>query len=296
MLELGGLVRRWRIIAATLLALALAGCSTLRLAYGQADTLVYWWADGYVDFTQAQAPHAREAIARWFEWHRRSELPDYAALLDTAAGEVLHDTTPQRLCAWTAELRVRIDRAVEQSLPVVATLAMGFDAAQLERLETRQAELAAEWREEFLRPDAQDRLEAAVRRVRERIEQLYGRLDEAQRESIRRSVSASPFDAQRWVSERERRQRDLAQVLRELHAAGATDRQAGASPERLRAVWQRVKQSPDPAFRRYQEELIAYNCARFAEFHNATSAEQRQAAQRRLKGWRADLLQLAAPA
>jgi hypothetical protein len=36
------------------LALALGGCSALRLSYNNAPTLLYWWLDGYADFDKSQ--------------------------------------------------------------------------------------------------------------------------------------------------------------------------------------------------------------------------------------------------
>lgn len=294
MLEPGWLSKGWRIIAAAVLvaaSLGLAGCSALRLAYNQADTLLYWRLDSYFEFTPTQTPRVRQAIDRWFEWNRRREVPGYAALLDTAADEVLADTTPARVCKWFDDISARLDRAVEQALPDAAVFAASADAAQLDHLEQRQAEVADEWRDEFLQPEPAERRAAAVKRARERAEQLYGRLDANQRERLERGVAASPFDAERWLVERQRRQRDLAQALRELQR-GATPREDGA--QRLRAVWQRVNRSPDAAYRRYLDELVPYNCALSAEVHNSTTPAQRQAAQRQLRAWQADLVELVA--
>ena len=46
---------------------------------GTAPDLVYWWLDRYIDFNDTQTPRVHEAIKQWFAWHRRSQLPDYAA-------------------------------------------------------------------------------------------------------------------------------------------------------------------------------------------------------------------------
>ncbi len=281
---------RWRIIAAAL-ALLVAGCSTLRLAYSQADTLLYWRLDDYADFTPAQAPAARDAIARWLDWHRRTQLPDYAALLDRAAIEVLQDTTPARACAWFGTLRERLDRAVDQALPAVAALAAEFEPRQLDHIAAKQAEVAAKTRRDYAQPDAAERLEASVERGIERAEQLYGRLGSTQREQIARGIAASPFDAPRWLAERERRQRDLLQVLRRVRAAPPPADAAGL----LREHWRGVLQPTDAAYRRYLQQLEPYNCELAARVHNATTPAQRLTAQRKLQGWHADVLQLIAP-
>ncbi len=291
MLELGWL-RRWRIIAAALLVLGLAGCSVLRLAYSQADELGFWWLDGYVDFDDSQSPRVRDAIGRWFAWHRRTQLPDYAALLDRAATEVLQDTTAATTCRWFAELRQRADAAVEHALPEAAVIAAGFSTEQLLHIERQQAKNRAEFRADFLQPDPAERLARSVERATERAEQLYGRLGERQRQRIAQGVEASPFDAERWLAERQRRHRDLLTELRRLQGADAN---GGAPTAGLRAYWQRVQRSPDEAYRRYQDRLEAYNCELSAQLHNLTSPAQRQEAQRRLRGWQSDLRRLAAP-
>ncbi|MBC8057759.1 MAG: hypothetical protein H7Y61_14390, partial [Rhizobiales bacterium] len=40
----------------------LGGCSALRIGYGTAPDVVYWWLDGYIDFNDTQTPRVREAI------------------------------------------------------------------------------------------------------------------------------------------------------------------------------------------------------------------------------------------
>src|SRR5260221_1387158 len=69
-------LRRWIIAALCGALLLVSGCSALRIGYSTAPDLGYWWLDRYVDFSGGQTPHGRAAIAQWFIWHRRTELPD----------------------------------------------------------------------------------------------------------------------------------------------------------------------------------------------------------------------------
>ena len=105
-----------RIIGLALLLSALSvltACSLLRLAYEQLPHVVYWRVDGFVDFNDEQAPRFRDAVERWFAWHRRTQLPDYIALLARAQREVVEPTTPAAVCAWAAEGERRLDRALD---------------------------------------------------------------------------------------------------------------------------------------------------------------------------------------
>lgn len=264
----------------------------MRFAYTQGTELGYWWLDGYVDFSEPQTLRAREALVQWFAWHRRNQLPEYAALLNRAATEVVQDSNAAQVCRWFDEAQARIDVAVERALPDAAAIAATFDAEQLTYLARKQAKNMAEFRDDFLQAEPAARNKASVERAVERAEQLYGRLGDAQRERIVQGVAASPFDADRWGAERLRRQRDMAQLLRQLQDTKPS-REAGAAL--LRGYWQRVKASPDEAYARYQTRLQAYNCEWLAQIHNATTAEQRLTAQRRLKGWEADARTLVGP-
>jgi hypothetical protein len=64
-----------RIIVLPALVAGLAACSAIKLGYNNLDEIAYWWLDSYVDFTDDQAPRAREDLARLHWWHRNEELP-----------------------------------------------------------------------------------------------------------------------------------------------------------------------------------------------------------------------------
>jgi len=286
---------RWRrTIIVSALAILVTGCSALRLAYTQAGEFSYWWLDGYVDFDESQTPQARDAIDQWFAWHRRSQLPDYADLLQRAAGEALQDVTPARACEWFQQIRVRADAAAEKALPDAAALTMTFKPEQLRALQRKQAKNNADFRSDFLQVEPQKRLAKSVERAIERSEQLYGGLDEAQRKRIAQRVAASPFDPERWNEERMRRQRELLQALQRAQQRPPVGREAVIAD--LRAYWKHTLHSSDEGYARYQQTLEAYNCEFFAEVHNRSTPEQRQEAQRRLRGWENDFRRLAGSA
>lgn len=289
-----GFLRRARIIgAACALALLLGGCSVLRFTYNQADEILYWWLDGYTDFDAAQSAAARETIARWLAWHRRTQLPDYAIQLARARQDVLQPIAPDAACRWFTLARERADAALAEALPALADHVMTMTPAQWRHVEQRFAKGLDEMRADYLQSDRTERQRATVKRAVERFEMLYGRLDDAQRAIVSQAVAASPFDAQRWLEERQARQRDVLTLLPPLVAERAgRDRVLAA----LRTLSAQALRSPRDGYRAYQQRLTEYNCAFFARVHNATSAEQRNAAATRLKGWEDDLRALTATA
>lgn len=286
-----------RIIGAALLALLLAGCSMVRLGYGQGPTLVYHWLDGYADFNGEQTPSVRDAIDQWFDWHRRTQLADYAALLARAQEQVVQPTiTPRALCAVRDDVQRRAETALERAVPALASLMLSLTPEQLRHLERKMARDNAKLRAEVAPADRAERAKAALKRNVERYENLYGRLDDAQRARLAQWMNEVAFEPERWLAEREHRQRDMLRAIasvqeraRAMDVAAARAMAEAAVRELAAQVWQ----SPRADYRAYQQRLIQDACAQAATMHNLMSAQQRQAAREKLKGWEDDLRILA---
>lgn len=271
----------------------LSGCSMVRLGYNQAPDLAYWWLDAYADFNDNQTPRVREALGQWFAWNRRTQLPDYVALLQRAQAEVQADTTPERACAFEADLRARIDTATDRAVPAAADLVQTLTPVQIQHIERRYAKVNEEFRNDYLQSDKAQRTRASAQRAIDRIEMVYGTLDAPRLELIEKAVAQSPFDPVLWFQERQRRQQDVLQLLRRL----STERPGAARAQAaLRAHVAQYKQSPNEAYRAYSAKLAEFNCTYAATLHNATTPAQRQVAVQRFKGWEADLRALMADA
>lgn len=281
-------VSKTRIISLLCLlsALLLSACSGVRLAYNNAPQLSWWWLDGYVDFSREQSGPARQAVERWFEWHRPSQLPAYAKLLTLAQGQILQNITAEEACAWNNRARELLDPALQRAAVEFAPLVPGLGEAQFKHLQERYLKGNDEMREEFLQPDTAARKREAVRRTVERVQRAYGDLEEAQLQVIRSGLADSPFNPEQWLAQRERRQQQILRTLRQMQADKLSEERTVAA---LRTLLASNERSSDPAYRSYQLKLTDYNCAFAARVHNSTTLAQRTVAQARLKGWEEDL-------
>ena len=268
------------------LVLALAGCSVLKLGYGQLDTIVFRWLDRYVDFDDAQSLRARGALDDALAWHRRTQLPDYVQLLARAEVEILADATPESMCAWANEIRSRLDPVLQYVAPAVTDIALTLSPAQLARVEKRFAETNEEFRDEHLQRNPQRRQRVMVRREVDRAEMLYGKLDDAQRALVVESVRSSPYRAELVDAERKNRQQDTLVFLRRLRESSPSRDDALMQ---VRAFLGAVDRSPREAYRVYAEQVVAHNCALASALQNAATTEQRREAAKRLNGYRSDL-------
>jgi hypothetical protein len=284
---------RWPIIAALLLVLAaLSGCGmALKLGYGQGSALAFRWLDGYADFDDAQSLRVRTALEEWFAWNRHTQLPDYADALSRVREELASNTTPERVCAWSDEIRRRVDAGIDHARPALVEVAATLTPQQIAHVEKRFGERNAEYRDDFMQRDPAERHEAAVEREIALAEQLYGSLDDMQRKFLARRVADSPFDAELAYAERLRRQQDLLALLRRLTAAAPQQIDADAE---VTAYLERFDRSPNLDYRRYAGRLRDYGCVSAAMLHNGTSVEQRRAAGKTLQRYERELRGLAA--
>lgn len=275
------------------LGLGLGGCSAVKLGYDNLPQLAYWWLDGYFDFTDAQSPRVRESLTRLQQWHRTQELPRYVDLLGQAQRLASGDITSSQACTLLEAARARIDPLAEQAEPAIAEIALTFTPAQLAHLAKRHERNNADFRKEWITPPAAEVRERRIKLFTERLERAYGTLEPAQSAMLRQQLDQAPWDAARALAERQRRQAQALQVLRQLQAPGT------ALPEARRQVRLLLAQasvSTDPAWRRQQEAMAQQQCAVVAAVHNAATPVQREQVVRRLRAWQRDLGELAGAA
>jgi hypothetical protein len=279
------------IILALALALALSGCSAIKLGYNNLPNLAYWWLDGYVDFSDDQAPRARQELASLHGWHRQQELPRLVELLARMEQMAGADVTPQQACGMFAELRARLEATAEQAAPAAAALASTLSPSQLVHLQRKFRSNNEKYSKDWIAPPRQEQQDKFFDRMLDRAEAIYGRLDEPQRAALRRGIAGSIHDAPRVLAERQRRQQDLLQVLQRLAEPGLPPQDARAL---LHGWLQRVQHSPDAAYHAWQEALVQEGCRTFAAVHQSTTSQQRSQAARRLAAYQRDLRELAA--
>lgn len=274
--------------------LLLGACSAVRLAYSNLPELSYWWIEGYADLGEVQSVQLRSDLSRLHEWHRATELPRMAELLQQIQRDAPSDTTAQDVCRFFDQLRERFDAVSVQAEPGAVALAMSLTPAQIGHIEAKFTKGNTQWRRDWASADRArrqaKRLESAVTRA----EQFYGRLDERQRAVLQAGLARSSWDPQRSYAQRLRRQQDLLQTLRTVSGAdGSTRPTAQQSAGLLRAYLERTVQAPDPAYRAYAQTTIQENCLTYAELHNSTNAQQRGRAVARVAAYERDARDLA---
>jgi Family of unknown function (DUF6279) len=269
----------------------LQACSAVKLAYNQAPDLTYWWLDSYVDFNEQQTPKAREEIAKFFAWHRTSQLPKVVTLLQKSQALAPTNLSAAQTCALFDEARSLYDAATDKVLPTAADLLPTLGPEQLQHLQRKYKKNNDEYVRDYITGKAEERDAKRLKQAIQRSEMIYGKLDEAQIAAIQRTIQKSSFNAVLSMKERERRQQDALDMLARLVADKPPPQQVQAS---LRAYLYRSLNSPDVVYRGYAQTMVKESCESFAALHATTTPEQRAYAVQTLKGYEADMRILAA--
>ena len=269
----------------------LQGCSILKLAYNQAPELAYWYLDAHLDFTGEQSLQVKASLQQLQAWHRQTQLPAYALMLQQLQQQLLADTTATQACAVVADVRGKVGILSRQAEPLAASLAGTLAAGQLRHLAEKFAKDNAKEQAERLDESPRTRQEKRLEKALERAERLYGPLNDAQQAALARRLAQSGFDDRLIFAEKQRRQGDALSTLQPLTAGQTPPEQTRAA---LRGLLDRALVSPNPAYRAYLTQLGQENCQLFADLHNSTTPAQRGKAVQTLKGYLQDIQTLSA--
>lgn len=193
---------------------ALAGCSTAKLAYNNSDWLLLRKLDVYLDLSAEQSAAASERLHRHLEAHRRQELPAYLQYLQRTRSMVADGLSREEADWIVRRGRELIKKTVARTTPEIAATLSGITEAQIRHLEAHFEKLNREFRDDYILPPEQERNAKKIRRATRRIEHWTGRLSGDQRERVAELRSTFPDNTGAWLDYTMDRQRQLLALLR----------------------------------------------------------------------------------
>lgn len=212
-----------RIIVVIFCVFLLSGCSQTELVYRNADWLAYRWVDRLLDADQAQSEQWSLLFERVMEEHRRELLPQVVALLNQASQQADRGLSADRLgCLWQGADRL-IETHGRLIVPAATQVLSGISSEQIEHLNAELEERNAEYRDDYLHPDAAEREAARIERFIERVERWTGELTTEQARLVEAAVQRMPDIAGDWLDYRERQQQRLLALLRADQGAQAVE-------------------------------------------------------------------------
>lgn len=279
-----------RVLALGLFALLFAACSTVKLGYNNADTLLLYSLGRYVSLTDEQDQMVRRRVASLMDWHRATQLTDYAAFIQSARGRLGGDVvTPAQVLAFNEGLNARLAALGERAAPDAAALALTLTPAQIDQVERKLVDDNIKARKESALAVKQE-LDARAKKYAERAEFWLGKVSEQQVRLVRDSLASRPVDSLYWIEARERRTKDLVAMLRRIQAERPSE---GDAANWFRAYFRELAR-PSNADQRARAEAFRRDNARLiAQLVNSASLEQRAHLDRKLSGFETEFVQLA---
>lgn len=200
----------------TLMLVVVAGCSSLRLAYNNGDTVLYWWLNAYVDLDRDQKGWVREDIDKLFDWHRKTQLKDYVEILRKGQKQVQGNPTQADLMADYSEIKSRTQSLLLKAAPDLADLARSLKPEQIAQMEKKFKSNNDDYRRKFLTGDQEKRQQLRYKKSMEQFELWFGSFSSEQEAIIRKASDARPLDNEIWLDERMRRQRNVLTLVQKV--------------------------------------------------------------------------------
>ena len=273
-----------------LVALA-AGCSTIRFTYNHGDTLLYWWLNAYLDLDSDQSSWVKEDIDKLFQWHRQTQLHDYAGLLANMQRQLADHPTQADLLSDYRDIKARTELLAFKALPELADLARSIKPDQIDQMEKKFAKNNAEFRRKFMSGDIQHQHEVRFEKAMDQLELWFGSFSAEQKAILRRASDERPLDNDVWLEERKMRQQKIIALLTRIQRDKLSREQAMAAiHDLLRSFFDRFE-APDRKafFDAYMDSTSKFILTAI----RIATPEQKAHAQKRMQGWIDDFNALA---
>lgn len=211
-----------RIVVVVAVLALLAGCGgVVRVAYNNGDVALRYMAHDYFDLHGSQADVLKVQLERFHAWHRREELPRYAAAFHSVAERLQKGLSRDDVTWAIATVRTRYgvlaEHGVDEAIPVLATLTPHNIAA----LEKKQADGNAKFVREYMSVDEAQRQRARTKALAKRFEEWLGDLTEEQNRLVAAFVRGQPRLGEMRFENRKRRQKELVALLSQHRDAAA---------------------------------------------------------------------------
>jgi hypothetical protein len=266
-----------RLVLTIVAAALLAGCSTLRFAYDNADTYLRWRASSYLDLEGEMVDELDERITSFMSWHRANALPKYVTLIDDAGHRFGRGLAPADLVwgydAVIAQARESLRAAAERVAPLLDRLT----PEQIAHLERRLGEDNRRFARENLRGGERERRKRRTERNVERLEDWVGRLSQPQIDRVAQYSERAPLLDEMRSRDHRRLQSGLLAMLRAKEAKKRL-------PE-FAAHWDRGR---EPAYVAAIEAARTEYVAMLLDLDKGLTREQRERAGRELRRYAED--------
>ncbi len=191
-----------------------SGCTMMRLGYGHLDTFAASMADEYFELDPNQKQEFTTRFDRLHQWHRRVQLPEYAAFLKEANARLQKGVTREDVVWMLDGLDARYRAIAKRGMDDAVALLLTVTPAQLESLQRGWEKANRKFlREHRLERSPEEQRTARAKRTVSQIEDWTGPLSDEQEQQITVLSNKPPSIERARHEERIRRQREFLKLM-----------------------------------------------------------------------------------
>lgn len=178
------------------LCLAQTSCST-KFAYNFLDWAIKWKIKSYVSLHGEQKDFMKEVVENFHQWHRRTQLPQYAQYLDSVAAQLEQEPfSAAQIHRETDKVQALVDQSLQHALPELSLLAAQLDDEQVQELLDKVADKRLEFVEEYVDISLEKQAKKRYKDFVEHFKPWVGSLNKQQKQRIRTWARAiKPYEA-----------------------------------------------------------------------------------------------------
>lgn len=264
-----------RVLLVLVLLQLLGSCSTVRLGYANADTVIYWWADGYVDFHSSQKAKVKKDIAQLLSWHRATQLPQYVHTLTQMQATLGANPAPAEIETVFRQAEQYSQVMLLKAVPELADLLLTIDESQKNYLARKFDKNNEEFRDKYLNRTPERQLKERLKKITKQVDEWLGSVNREQEAIIARYIEKHPPNYAQWLEDSMARQRSVLRLLTQIQAEKP-------SPDVVQTMLQKLILSSyeptDPAARVAMQQLVS-------DILRLSTQEQKKHARNKLQDW-----------
>jgi hypothetical protein len=206
-----------RLAITVVLVLALAGCSSAKLAYRYADLGTVWWVEDYVSLNSDQEKVLKQGIRDFRQWHCSRELPRYELWLSTVIADANSAglTDSARVAFHQEQLLALLPALTEKATPIVVAFLKSMSDEQVQELAANMADRQQELELDLLKGTPEATASARAERTAKRLESWLGDFDDDQYFRIQRWSAAQAGHTDIWLEGRKQWQQAFLEALQQ---------------------------------------------------------------------------------
>jgi hypothetical protein len=275
-----------------MLVVVSAGCSSVRFSYHHGDTLMYWWLNSYLDLEDEQKPWVKQEIDKLFQWHRSTQLREYAAMLSNWQRQLAGNPTQADLLAGYKDIKGKAEALAMYAAPDMAELARSIKPDQIANIEQKFAKNNDDFRKKYMSGDLERQRKVRYDKAMDQLELWFGPFSREQEAVLRRASDARPNVNDVMLQERKLRQQKILTLLRKVHQEKLNKEQTTAAVRDLMHDLLNRDQAPERKafYDAYADDTVKFILTAI----RIATPDQKAHAQQRMQGWINDFNALAA--